>query len=190
MKYFPLLLLSFFVFAQAEAQSDTTHSSLKSSQSKPFFQKIALVSDLGMSNNFSMSHVEEGHPSYLPKARMALGVEVEIHFLCLQLTGNLIEKSPEVKLGFFLLKEKLSPYCSFAQEFRRPHHEPESFLNFGIEGNFDLLSLFLGKSRTHSVHTGIFISPFVEMNNVSPHREKWLQFGFILKPKYNILIHH
>jgi hypothetical protein len=157
----------------------------------PFFQKVSLVSDIGLANLFAMSHiVDKEIPKYSLKPRMLLGIEVETPYNYFQVSGNIAEVSPEIKIGVFLIKEYLVLTTSFSQQLKPAYKHPEGVFSFGIESNFDLLKILLKEENKSHHETELYLCPFIELNTILPSEEKWFNFGFILKPKYNLYNRH
>ena len=174
-----LILLLFGLSAQAQVTYPKKRN--------PFFQKISLVSDVGVANKFAMSHIaDEEIPKYVVRPRMLLGLEVETPYNYFQFSGNIAEACPELKIGVFIIKEHLVLCSGFSQQLKPAYKHPEGVFSLGIESNFDFLKLFLKEKNKSNHDTELYLCPFVELNTILPSEEKWFNFGFILKPKYNL----
>lgn len=182
MKYFIFLfsLLSFLVETKAQSHSIKVFSR---SRSEPFFQKVSIAGDLGMANNFKLFSFEED--DYILEPKMNLGVEVESPVAYFELSFNFIEKAPELKLGSFLLKEKLVMYLAFSKQLKPYEKEPESLFVGGFEGNFNVLKIF-NKEEEEDPRFGFLISPFVEIGTILPDELTVFNFGFVFKPKHHL----
>lgn len=182
MKYF-VLLISLLSFVQMKGQSHMTYVSPKN-KVEPFFQKVSVLSDMGMSNDFGIFSDEK---SYTLNPKMNVGVEIECTRAYFQLGFNFAEEAPEFKLGTFLFGEKLVMYLAFSKQIKSFEENPEGLFVGGFEANFDFLSMFNKEADEHSKF-GLLISPFIEIGTSSPNEENWFNFGFVLKPKYHIFV--
>lgn len=187
MKYLTLLISLFLSFANANGQGITYVA--QKNKPEPFFQKVSIVSDIGLANSFSISNGEG--KSYTPEPKMNLGFEVECPMAYFQLSLNIKEKAPEFKLGGFIFDEKLVVYLAFSKQIMTYDEEPESNFSTGFEGNFDLLKMFKKEEEEEEDSKfSLSVSPFVEIRTRLPNEENWFNFGLVLKPKYHIFVRH
>lgn len=185
MKYLILFISSLLFFAHAKGQGNMIYVSPKN-KVEPFFQKISVASDIGMSNDFQIFS-NEGEP-YTLNPKMNVGVEIECPRAYFQLGFNFAEEAPEFKLGTFLLKETLVMYLSFSKQLKPYEKDPEGSFMGGFEGNFDLLKIFDKEgSESEEGKFGFLLSPFIEIGTNSK-KENLFNFGFVFKPKYHFFV--
>lgn len=184
MKFFSFLFSLLLSFAEARAQSHSIEVSGKY-KPEPFFQKISLVSDMGMANSFATSNFRE--ENYKPEPKMNLGIEIESPVAYFEFSYNLAEKAPEFKLGSFILKEKLVIYLAFSKQLKPYEQKPEGMFVGGFEGNFNVLKIF-NKDEDEDSRFGFLVSPFVEIGTSSPDELTVFNFGFVFKPKYHFFV--
>lgn len=182
MKYF-VLIISVLSLFETKGQGMIYVS--PKNKAEPFFQKISVVSDIGMSNNFAIAESEED--AYLLRPKMNLGFEVECPRAYFQISANMAEMSPEFKLGAFILEEKVVMYLAFSRQLKPYSKDPEGVFSGGLEGNFDFFRIFKKEEDNHSKFS-LSVSPFIEIGTALPNEENWFNFGFVLKPKYHIFV--